>query len=412
MNKPTVVILAAGKNSRFFPFNNGPHKSTLSLFGEPIILRTLKNLEQHGYKDIVIVISERDHDGKGLSKLLEDFESDLAINLVLQKEAIGMGDAVLAAKEFLKDQFLVIRPTLINAGEISNKFLEKKEDMVLCGLPVEQPWLYGIFEMKDGKAVGLVEKPAKGTEPSDVKIEAVYLLDQNYLQTLKETPSEEYSFELAIDKILKKKAISLVTFEEEFPSLKLPWQLFDFQKALFAQLKSFKHPTADISSTAIIDEEAGAVHIAEGARVGHSARVVGPCYLGPHSLVGDFSFVRQSSLEKKAVVGANSELVRSIMMENSSFHFGYIADSIIGKNVRIGAGIITANKRLDRKIIQTKVKNKMLSTHRRTLGAIVGNGAKLGISSNTMPGVLIGSEAIVLPNQVVSKNLDHKETLG
>ena len=411
MNKPTVVILAAGQNSRFFPFNTKTHKGNLELLGQPIIFRTLRNLESNGFRDVVIVVSEKDDGGQGLSKLLENFHSDLAINLVTQKEATGMGDALLAAQDFLKDQFLVIRPGLIKAGEISQELLAKNEPIVLCGIKTKEPWLYGIFELEADRAVGLIEKPKKGSEPSNLKIELIYLLNQNFLQVLKEIETQEYAFEVALDKLLKQKAVPLVTFDTEFPSLKLPWQLFDFQKELLINQESFIDPTAEIAPTAVIDETDGPVYIDTGAKVGHAARIVGPSYLGKNSLVGDFSFVRQSSLEQGSVVGANSELVRSIIMRESTYHFGYIADSIIGQNVEIGAGIITANKRLDRELVKTKVKDELMSSERPALGAIIGHHAKLGISVRTMPGVIIGSEAIIHPSVTVKKNVGHKEII-
>ncbi len=63
-NLPTVVILAAGENSRFFPLNQTTHKGALSLLGKPLIVRTLENLEENGFEHIVIVVSKKDFEGK------------------------------------------------------------------------------------------------------------------------------------------------------------------------------------------------------------------------------------------------------------------------------------------------------------------------------------------------------------
>ena len=137
---------------------------------------------------------------------------------------------------------------------------------------------------------------------------------------------------------------------------------------------------------------------------GDFVKIIGPTYIGDNSLIGDYSFVRLSSIEANSTVGANTEVVRSIIMENSSLHFGYLADSIVGQNVKIGAGLITANKRLDRENIKTKIKAEMMSTNLRALGTIIGHGANLGIRVNTMPGVMIAAYSKIMPGSVVSKN--------
>ncbi len=396
MQKPPVVILAAGKNSRFFPLANSAHKSKTVLLGKSIIERTLENLSSYGYHEQILVVNpENEHEGLG----------KLGKRVVVQKEAKGMGNALLSVDN-LPEQFAVIRPTLTNAGELLDKMMVLASPNVVCGIPTEQPELYGILELKDKKAVGLVEKPKKGEEPSNIKIEAVYLLSKNYLDLLKEEPEAEYSFETALNKLMQKEPVPVFEFETELPSLKYPWQLFDFQKEFLTSQSSQRHATAEIADTAILDETDGSIYVESGAKIGHAARVVGPSYIGKEALIGDFSFVRQSSLEENVVVGANSELVRSIIMANSSFHFGYVADSIIGKDVQIGAGIITANKRLNREAIQTKVKKSMVDSKRLALGSIIGHGAKLGISVRTMPGVLIGQNSQVYPGKIVSKNLD------
>lgn len=411
MSKPQIVITAAGSNSRFFPLNTQVHKGAITLLGESFVSRTLKSLENHGFSEIIIVQSVRDQESGSLKKAVEASKGNLNIRYAIQKEAKGMGDAVLSAKEYLSDKFFVIFPDLINAGEIADKMLSENSNATICTTKTTEPWLYGIVEIENGIAKAIEEKPTKGHEKSDQKINGCYLLNQKYLEILSRLPEAEYNFEQALDELFKTESVRVVELEESVFSLKYPWHLFKFQNILFEKLVSKIDPTAQVAKTAILDESKGPIVIEAGAKVGDFAKIVGPSYLGKNTLVGDYSFVRQSSLEEGSVIGANTELVRSIILENSTLHFSYAADSIIGPNNQIGAGLITANKRLNRESINTMVKGIKTDTGLTALGIITGDGAKLGIGLNTMPGVLIGSEAKIFPGLTISKNVEHDETV-
>jgi UDP-N-acetylglucosamine diphosphorylase / glucose-1-phosphate thymidylyltransferase / UDP-N-acetylgalactosamine diphosphorylase / glucosamine-1-phosphate N-acetyltransferase / galactosamine-1-phosphate N-acetyltransferase len=411
MSKPKVIILAGGSNSRFFPLNTKVHKGALKLLGKPLISRTLENLVQSGFKDIIIVQSARDAESGSLQQIVDQTNFDLDIELVTQHEAKGMGNALLTVQDKLQDQFAVIFPDLYNAGDLISEMINLGGDGSVCASETKEPWLYGILELNGDKAISIEEKPEKGAEKSNIKTLGCYLLNQKFISILKELPEAEYNFEEALNKTMQESDIKALILQEAIRSLKFPWHLFKLQSILFKNLKSFTASSAKVSQTAIIDDSKGPVVIEDGARIGDFAKITGPCYIGKKCLVGDYSFIRGSNLEEDSVVGAKTEVVRSIIMNNSTLHFGYLADSIIGPNNQIGAGIITANKRLDRANIATIVKGVKTDTNINALGIITGYGAKLGIRTSTMPGVIIGAEAQIYPGQVVSKNVDHNSTL-
>ncbi|KKT66521.1 MAG: Bifunctional protein GlmU [Candidatus Curtissbacteria bacterium GW2011_GWC1_44_33] len=55
-----AVILAAGEFSRFVPFRRDRHKSTFSIFGEHLIVQTIRGLKDAGVTKIEIVKSPED----------------------------------------------------------------------------------------------------------------------------------------------------------------------------------------------------------------------------------------------------------------------------------------------------------------------------------------------------------------
>lgn len=410
--KPPVVLLAAGANSRFFPLNTKVHKSGISLLGHTIIERLVADLSAHGYKKIITVASPRDRVGS-FAELVTQACMAHQVNLawVEQSEPLGSGDAIMLASEYVDQQFAVINPTMLNAGEYLDLLLAKSQETnspdVLLACETNEPWLYGILTMDKDKAIGIVEKPDPGTEASKTKVEGVYLLSQRYLKELKAAPKSEYNLEFALNKLMSEHGLPVVHINQHIPSLKYSWHIFDFLKFLLKDVKSYRSPSAHISTTAVLDESEGPIYIADGATIGHATRIVGPCYIGRGAYVGDFSLVRASSLEAGAVAGAFSELVRSVLMEQSTFHQGYIADSIIGPDVKIGAGFISANKRLDRAHVNTYIKGHRVDTRLSSFGTIIGQGASLGIACRTTPGVLIGAETVIHPSVTLMKNIDH-----
>src|SRR3989344_326947 len=101
-----AVILAAGKNERFWPLGNSKHKCMYEIMGKPILFYTIQELKKTGIRDIVIVISPKDcsiqnYFGNGK-------KIGVAISYVTQQEARGMGDGVLSAKRYLNDAFFLL----------------------------------------------------------------------------------------------------------------------------------------------------------------------------------------------------------------------------------------------------------------------------------------------------------------
>ncbi|MFZ1721654.1 MAG: sugar phosphate nucleotidyltransferase [Microgenomates group bacterium] len=412
MKKPTIVFIAAGANSRFFPLNTRTHKGNLSLLGEPILKRAIKNVIEHGFTDIVLVVSKKDAEGETLSKLLDLESLSATITVVTQPVAKGQGDAILTASQYLSGDFIVTSPYYLDAGKIADQLYQTKQatkaDCVLTGLKTDTPSLFGIAKLDGERVLEVVEKPAPGTEPSNMRVNSIYLFDQGFLEFLKMTEESEYSLEAAYSNYAQKAHITFFLQPHEVITLKYAWHLFDFQSLLFEKMESYLDDTAIVAPTAIIDETHGPVHIAAHAKIDNFAVIIGPAYIGEHAFVGQYCLIRSSTLEKNVIIGAYTEIVRSIVFEKVTIHQSYLADSILGADTSVGAGLITANKRLDGESVQTMIKGKIIETNRKKMGVITGVATKIGIRVNTMPGVLIGQRNTILPSRTVSKNIDHQ----
>lgn len=439
MNKPTIVIIAGGKNSRFFPLNTETHKGFLSVAGKPIVVRALENVSSHdfGKKDtgekVIIVVSEKDFDGKGIDKYLKDNDIanklQLDIQLVLQKDAKGMGDALLTAKDYFPQtengSFVLASPYHTNLGEIVDELWQKKQlsgaSCVLSATQNDSPEIFGVLDLNPNNSevvIGIVEKPEINVESDNnnsdsklFKVNSIYLFDNNFTNELAKTPEEEYSLETAITNYAQKNQVAWVENSKENLSLKYPWQLFNAFERIMRQEQTSISKDAKISDTSIIDDSNGPVIIEDTAEIGDSTKIVGPCYIGRNVFVGDYSFVRGSSIEEGSTIGANTEVARCIFFENVTMHYGYISDSILGSETHVGAGLITANKRFDRNGVRVKIKGKLIDSKREGLGIITGSNVQIGIRTNTMPGVLIGKNSIIYPGLTIGENVEEDEVV-
>jgi len=406
MSSLSLVILAAGNNTRFFPLDSGPHKGFTELCGEPLVVNLLRNAVTAGVRKVFIIISPRDNSEK-TREMLKMHNLDLEIIFVEQKEALGMGNALLLVKDQLKGQFLVASPYHVSASDTFLELIKKQQDTkancVLIGTHTDTPERYGILQTTSDRVTEVVEKPENPT--SNIKLSSLYLLSEKMLDILSNIDVAEYNFETALNQVCQENDVRWIEGRYELPTLKYAWNLLVLKNKLLASKKSSTSPTSQIAKSAVIDDSKGQVIISDGAKIKDFVTIVGPAYIGENSLIGQYSMIRESSIERSCVVGAYTEIVRSILQVGVTIHQSYCSDSILGSKTRIGAGLVTANKRLDRRNVTVMVKDKLVNTGINGLGLITGESVQLGIRVTTMPGTLVGNHTQVYPSQELAHTI-------
>ncbi|MFA5742733.1 MAG: sugar phosphate nucleotidyltransferase [Candidatus Paceibacterota bacterium] len=416
-----AIILAAGESSRLWPLNS-KHKSLLRIMGKPLIWYTIEGLRTAGIEDIVVVQGPK----RDIEEDLKDF-SDLGnVKYVIQPEANGMSGAMAAAKPYANEQFFILFAHAVDCLDVVKKMLEKSRQtgakMVLAGQATNSPWLYGAARLEGDRIYEIVEKPIEGKEPSNIKINGIYLFESRYFDYLQKTLGTTHfnqEFEAAASAYAKENDSRIVVLDKDYKgiSLKYPWHLFGVQKYIFDKflIKQTIAKSARIAKSAII---IGNVYIGDNVEIHEGAVIKGPCYVGDNSVIGNNSIVRDHcDLEKGAIIGALCEAARVIFQPDVHVHSGYFGDSIIDSGCRVGAGTVTANARLDRDEIKAQVKREkngekrteMVGTGLKSLGIIVGQNSKVGINASLMPGRMIGKDCVVGPGTVLMENLQDGE---
>lgn len=389
-----AVILAAGASSRFQPYSQIPHKSYFSIAGKKIIEHTLLELKKSGVEEAIVVI------GDEKNKLGQEESLGIKIKYAFQREPLGAGEALLSIKELIHGDFYLIYPYHINFSKFSKGLTnakKEKDDMVLLLKEEGNVSQYGVAKVQGDKVLEIVEKPQ--SDSGKLRIVGMYLIPEKFLDTLADVPVEHYSLEKAISIYARKGNVTFSKTSEDTFSLKYPWNLFVFSKALLGTQKKYISEKASIASSTVI---LGNVVIEEGAKILDRATIKGPCFIGKNVVIGDNALIREyCDIEADCVIGAYAEVKNSIIQEGTKMHSGFLGDSIVGRNARLAAYFSIANKRLDRSSIQVNG----VDTGLTSLGGIIGDNVSFGVRASIMPGIIIGNNCVIGPGTAVTKNI-------
>ncbi len=399
-----VVILAAGKSSRFQPYSNFGHKSLITILSKPIIQHSVESIKKAGISDLIVVVSENSMiknvlgDGKNLG---------VKIRYVIQKEPSGGGNGLLLSKNYIKGDFFLLNASRVDFLEYKNLMMSKKtlkDKGVLLAKREKNLDKFGALKISKDKVIDIIEKPQKGEEPSDLRLVGIYLFSKEFFKILGKTPDGHYRLEEAISSFVKRQSVRFVKTKEDVPSLKYSWDLLDVKNYLLGKIKKSIGKNVVIAKSA---EIIGDVEIQDGANIMEGAKIKGPCFIGKNSVVGNNAILRGGvDIEENSLIGANMEVKNSLIMKGAKTHSGFIGDSVVGEDSRIGADFSTANVRLDRKNIASVVKGIKVDTDLSHFGAVIGSNVHIGIKSSTMPGIIIGQNATIGPSTVVLNNVE------
>jgi len=154
----------------------------------------------------------------------------------------------------------------------------------------------------------------------------------------------------------------------------------------------------------IIKEDV-AIHVT--AVVEPGAIIKGPAIIGSNCFVAAHAYLRGGVYTFNNVsIGAGCEIKGSIIFPNSSIaHFNFIGDSIVGSNVNVEAGAITANHHNDRedKTIFVMIAGALQKTSVTKFGALIGDGSKIGANAVLSPGTILPRKSILKRLELINQ---------
>ncbi|MDP2932024.1 MAG: UTP--glucose-1-phosphate uridylyltransferase GalU [Chloroflexota bacterium] len=237
-----AIITAAGWGTRFLPLTKTQPKEMLPLVNKPLIQYSVEEAVKSGIEQIILITAmgkraiedyfdrsfELEHilEKKGetqLAKEMRDLSSLVNIFYIRQKEQLGLGHAILVAKEIIgQEPFAVILPDDIIDSEVPalKQMIAVYEQYQTNIIAVERihredSVKYGIIEPKPVsnnvyQVLSIVEKPEPDQALSNLGVVGRYILMPEIFDALKVTPpdkKQEIQLTDALQILLKQQAI-------------------------------------------------------------------------------------------------------------------------------------------------------------------------------------------------------------
>ncbi len=390
-----AVILCAGRSTRTYPLTVNRPKALLMAGGKAIIEHILDSLDGVAGEAILVVGFGKD---QIISKLGESY-GNMKIRYAEQAEPLGTGNALLQAEKFIgKDErFMVLMGDNLYPREAMAECVSYGISML--GQKVPNPLEFGIIETDGGFTTKITEKPDEAT--SNLANTGFYVLNDRVfeaLRSLKVSQRGEYELTDAINELAKSMRFRCFYTNEWVPVV-YPWDLLAANRAVLSKIRK------KISGT--VEEHVtikGNVFVGKGTVLKSGTHIEGPAFIGENCVIGPNAYVRQDTS-----IGNNvrfrGEVVNSIIMDNTTAkHNCYIGHSVIGENVNIAAGTVTADYRHDGGQHATLVKGRKVQTSLTKLGAFIGDGVRTGINTSIYPGRKIWPSLTTKPAEVVDKD--------
>ncbi|MEX2553110.1 MAG: sugar phosphate nucleotidyltransferase [Actinomycetota bacterium] len=158
------VVLAGGYGTRFHPVTRVVNKHLLDVFDEPVVYYPIRSLATAGITEIVLVTIEEEVEQ--FRKLLGDgSELGVSIEFATQKGAGGIAEALLQAHPMAgDDELMVVLGDNIFQDNLSSyvesfKEQDKGAKILLKQVSLDDALRFGVAEVRDGKIIGIEEKP-------------------------------------------------------------------------------------------------------------------------------------------------------------------------------------------------------------------------------------------------------------
>ena len=394
------VVLAAGQGTRMRPLTDRRPKPLLPAAGRPLVEHVLDACIDV-VDEFVVVIGYR---GTDVIERLGDAYRGTPISYVEQADPAGTAHAIEQAREVVDDRFVVLNGDVLVDPALPAS-LAAADGTAIATTPVEDPRSYGVVSVDDdGSMASIVEKPDE--PPTNLANVGCYAFEPavfEYIDRTEQSERGEYEITDTLDLLLSDgHDVSVVEYEGRWLDVGRPWELLRANELLLEEVE--RDVRGSVAAGAQLE---GAVVVEEGATVRDDVHIEGPVVILSGAEVGPNAYIRGATVVgPDAHIGHAVEVKNSILMAEAAVpHLSYVGDSVLGRDVNLGAGTKVANLRHDDTSVRMTVKGDRVDTGRRKLGVVLGDGVKTGINVSLNAGVKVGTEAGIRPGETVMRDV-------
>jgi mannose-1-phosphate guanylyltransferase len=327
------VILAGGFATRLRPLSCTRPKTLFPIVNKPLLQWIFERLVKNNIKEAVLAVN-------GLTEFYIKKQripkNGLHIRYSIDppKTPLGTAGPVKKAQKLLGnfEPFLVLNGDIfedVNYREIIEKHKENKATATIALCKVEDPTRYGVAEMADDNRITrFIEKPAKGTAPTNLINAGIYVLSPEIFQYIPK--GKKISMEREIfPKLAKQGKLYGHTIHGVWIDIGKPEEYLQTNKIIldtFAKTqKTRKAGTFETKKPVALDK---------GVTIGEKS------VIGPYAILG-----------KNVTIGKNVHLTNTVVFpdakigDNASINGAIIGEAAeIGNKVKITQGCIVADQ--------------------------------------------------------------------
>jgi glucose-1-phosphate thymidylyltransferase len=183
------IILAGGRGTRMYPFDNFTSKHLLPIYDKPLIYYSISTLMLIGIKNILIVVS-KNHSNDFQKLLLDGSQLGIKINFIEQDQPNGIVHALKICQKYIKKNnfVLYLGDNIFYGHGVINIFNKAKKIIFKLSsvftYKTTNPKAFGILKKDNmGNMVKIYEKPLKYI--SDEAVTGIYFYNNQVLKLIK-----------------------------------------------------------------------------------------------------------------------------------------------------------------------------------------------------------------------------------
>ncbi len=324
-----ALILAGGFGTRLRPISCTRPKSLFPIVNKPLLQWTFERLAKNNITEAILAVN---HQTEVYIKQHRIPKCELHIRYSRDplRKPLGTGGPIKKAEKLIShdNPFLVLNGDIfadVNYTEVLNIHKEGKAVATIALHRAEDPSRYGVAELaEDNRIKRFIEKPARGTAPTNLINAGVYVLSPKILDYIPNGKTVSLEREI-FPKLADKGTLYGYAFEGLWMDIGKPEEYLQLNKIL---LDSFTNKRKLRSRART--EVKNPVAFDKGVSIGEKSFIGPYAVLGRDIVVGNNVHIRDSVIFPGVTVGDSSSINGAIIGEGA----------IIGRGVKIEKGCI------------------------------------------------------------------------
>lgn len=178
----TALILAGGVGTRLQPITFEVPKPLLTVHDKTLLEHLFDLFKKYGIKNIIISIGYK---GDKIKEAIGNGRRfGVNVSYVEETKPLGTAGPLKLARMLLNDTFIVSNADELKELDLMDMYLSHKENKATATIAlasVEDPSAYGVAKLQGSRILDFVEKPKKGTAPSNLINSGIYIFEPEIL---------------------------------------------------------------------------------------------------------------------------------------------------------------------------------------------------------------------------------------